>query len=197
MSFRNRGSYDPSQATPPVHRLTREEKRQIPVLQRPAMEDFTIFTDGGCWPNPGPGGWGFVCVETNAQDCGGEIETTNNRMEITAVLMALKHHRKAHSVYKSLKIVSDSQYVVNACSSWIKKWKSKGWSRKKDALKNADLWKQIDEAMKGLVVAFEWVRGHNGNEWNELADQLAEAGARKNDLDDARNDLDREFAGMF
>lgn len=99
-----------------------------------------------------------------------------HRMEITAVLAALQYHRESNGVGKSLKIISDSQYVVNACSSWMKKWKSKGW-KKSGGLKNVDLWQQVDEAMAGLDVVFEWVRGHNGNEFIELTDQLAGSGA--------------------
>ncbi len=161
--------------------------------------DFTIYTDGGCWPNPGPGGWGFVCVETGFEDCGGsgDSETTNNRQEITAVLAALKHHRKINGVDKSLRIVSDSQYVVNSCSLWMKKWKRNGWTLKKATLKNVDLWKQIDEAMSGLNVRFQWVKGHNGNTYNELADRLAEKGAKGGTAEEVNSDIDREFADMF
>lgn len=78
---------------------------------------------------------------------------------------------------KSLRIVSDSQYVVNACCSWIKKWKAKGWAKADGPLKNADLWLQIDAVISELKVRFEWVRGHNGNQFNERADELAEIGS--------------------
>lgn len=143
---------------------------------------FTIYTDGSCDPNPGPGGWGFVCVETKFEKCGGHHDTTNNRMEIAAVLGALTHHREVHGLDARLIVFSDSQYVVKACSQWIRKWKSKGWSRGKNELKNVDLWKQIDAAMTGMAVSFKWLRGHVGHVWNERADQLANSGRAANEL---------------
>lgn len=199
-----RGSFDPSQAnhveTPCQPRSARGPVSQKHVKQdcsRPRA-DITIYTDGGCWPNDGTGkgGWGFVCVETGFEDCGGAEPTTNNRMEIEAVIAAIWHHREINGIGQSLRIVSDSQYVVNACTSWMKKWKASGW-KKSGGLKNADLWQQMDEAMEGVDVRFEWVRGHNGNEYNELADRLAEKGAKGGSSEEVNSEIDREFADMF
>lgn len=141
--------------------------------------DFVIYTDGACSPNPGTGGWSFVCLETNAQHYGGERQTTNNRMEMMAILQALRHFREHHDTTTSLKVVSDSEYLVKGCSEWLAGWKRRGWTRKKGELLNVDLWKLIDEAMSGLNVIFQWVRGHDGNHWNELADRLAVRGANE------------------
>lgn len=178
-------------------RKKNQKKAAVPVVYS-GPPDITIYTDGGCWPNDGTGkgGWGFVCVETGVEDCGGAEPTTNNRMEIEAVIAAIWHHREINGIGQSLRIVSDSQYVVNACTSWMKKWKARGW-KKSGGLKNADLWQQMDEAMEGVDVRFEWVRGHNGNEYNELADSLAEKGAQVGSVAEVDTDLDREFAEMF
>lgn len=174
------------------------EESKLIVTKKPSDPDITIYTDGGCWPNDGTGkgGWGFVCVETGFEDCGGAEPTTNNRMEIEAVIAAIWHHREINGIGQSLRIVSDSQYVVNACTNWMKKWKASGW-RKSGGLKNADLWQQMDEAMEGVDVRFEWVRGHNGNEYNELADRLAEKGAQGGSVAEVDAGIDREFAEMF
>lgn len=133
-----------------------------------------IYTDGSCEPNPGPGGWAFVAYEGRqeaAQGSGAAASTTNNRMELQAVLEALwwLDGRPA-------RIFSDSQYAVKGINTWSSAWKRQGWKRKwrgKPAeLLNADLWKAIDAARKpGQLV--EWVRGHNGNAGNERADELA------------------------
>jgi ribonuclease HI len=192
MSFK-RGSYDPFHAIPPAHcqmakksksrsKKPKRAKKQRYVSSSPQEPmDFTIYCDGGCFPNPGPGGWGFVCCETNAERCGGEKSTTNNRMEITAALEAMRHHRSVNGEDKSLRIVSDSQYVVRACSNWITKWKKNNWTKSDGQLKNVDLWQQVDAEMLGLTIHFEWIKGHNGSAFNERADELAAIGAMANE----------------
>lgn len=147
-------------------------------LPRALSDDITCYCDGGCFPNPGPGGFGFVFCDDSTTGCGGQSQTTNNRMEITAVLQALKFFRQERDLSLTLKIVSDSQYVVMGCSTWMHGWKSRGWSRKEGKLLNADLWRAIDAEVSGLNVVFEWCKGHAGNAWNEWADRLAEDGAK-------------------
>lgn len=118
-----------------------------------------IYTDGSCLGNPGPGGWGAVIVEKNntIEICGKEIDTTNNRMEISAVIMGLEYTKE----YQRIKIFSDSQYVINTMT--------KNWKRKA----NIDLWKKLDELVSKREVLWEWVRGHEGNFYNEKAHNLA------------------------
>jgi len=132
-----------------------------------------IHTDGGCRGNPGPGGWGFVCINARTGDAlerrGGERQTTNNRMEITAALMALRALAKP-----GLRVVvhSDSQYVIKAMAEWIGGWKARGWRRKEGELLNADLWRELDAAAAQHHVAWRWVKGHAGDRGNERADRL-------------------------
>ena len=118
-----------------------------------------IYTDGSCLGNPGPGGWGAVIVEKNntIEICGKEIDTTNNRMEISAVIMGLEYTKE----YQRIKIFSDSQYVINTMT--------KNWKRKA----NIDLWEKLDELVSKREVLWEWVCGHEGNFYNEKAHNLA------------------------
>ena len=137
----------------------------------------TIFTDGGCKGNPGPGGWGAIlqfCDKTKELS-GGEKDTTNNRMELTAAIMALEALTRPCAV----DLNTDSQYVRNGIMTWIKGWKARGWKTadKKD-VKNVDLWLRLDEAVKRHDVSWHWVKGHAGNELNERADVLATEGMK-------------------
>ena len=118
-----------------------------------------IYIDGSCLGNPGPGGWGAVIVEKNntIEICGKEIDSTNNRMEISAVIMCLEYTKE----YQRIKIFSDSQYVINTMT--------KNWKRKA----NIDLWEKLDELVSKREVLWEWVRGHEGNFYNEKAHNLA------------------------
>ncbi len=130
------------------------------------------WTDGGCRGNPGPGGWGFLLVHlaTGAalERRGGEPQTTNNRMEMTAaieVLLALKGPAE-------VEIRSDSRYLVDMCTSWMRGWKRKGWKKKGGPIKNLDLVQQLDELIQVHHVKWTWVRGHVGVPGNEHADRL-------------------------
>ena len=137
-----------------------------------------IWTDGSCLGNPGPGGWAFVATDgTNiAQRSGGEKDTTNNRMELMAVLRALT---AAHR-HKELEIHTDSQYVKNGMQVWIKNWRKNNWrTADKKPVKNQDLWQQLDEIAGKMKIHWVWVRGHNGNELNEKCDELARGAAEK------------------
>jgi ribonuclease HI len=137
-----------------------------------------VWTDGACEPNPGTGGWGYLLqTETGLvrEDCGGEIETTNNRMELTAILMALKALPDGAMAV----IYSDSQYCVNGMTVWSKGWKRRQWHKKDGSpMPNRDLWLALNEADKRVRATYKWVRGHAGNAGNERADVLASIGRR-------------------
>ena len=131
------------------------------------------FTDGACAGNPGPGGWGVLIID-GASKCelyGGEAATTNNRMELKAAIEALKATRGP------IRLHTDSQYVKNGITDWIRKWKSNGWRpADRKPVKNQDLWVALDGAVSERAVEWRWVKGHNGHPENERADALARAG---------------------
>ena len=134
-----------------------------------------IWTDGACKFNPGPGGWGAYLVwgEKTLELCGGEEETTNNRMELTAVIEALSAVKRP----VPMTIYLDSQYVKNGIDSWIAGWKRKGWrTASGQPVKNVDLWKKLDELVSTHDIDWQWVKGHAGEEGNEKADELANRG---------------------
>jgi len=136
----------------------------------------TIHTDGACVPNPGPGGWGALLRqgEHELELCGGEAgQTTNNRMELTAPIKALEALKRPVTVA----IYTDSTYVRSGITSWMEGWKRNGWQTKaKQPVKNADLWRALDEACRRHEVSWHWVKGHAGDEGNERADRLAARG---------------------
>jgi ribonuclease HI len=131
------------------------------------------YTDGACAGNPGPGGWGVLIIDNVAQTeiCGGEAATTNNRMEMTAAIEALK------ATSGPIRLYTDSQYLKNGITEWIKGWKRNGWrTADRKPVKNQDLWLALDAAVSGRKVEWRWVRGHDGHPENERADALARAG---------------------
>ena len=134
-----------------------------------------IFTDGACRGNPGPGGWGAI-LRLNGREkelCGGEPATTNNRMELTAVIRALEALTRPSRV----SVYTDSQYVQKGISEWIHSWKRRGWkTADKNPVKNEDLWRRLDELAAAHEVEWHWVRGHSGHPENERADELANKG---------------------
>jgi ribonuclease HI len=134
-----------------------------------------IYTDGACKGNPGVGGWGAILeVRGRTRElCGGEAHTTNNRMELTAVIRALEALTRRSRV----RLHTDSQYVQQGITAWIHGWKRKGW-RTADGkpVKNADLWRRLDELAREHEVEWIWVRGHAGHDGNERADRLANRG---------------------
>ncbi|MBQ1927604.1 MAG: ribonuclease HI [Alphaproteobacteria bacterium] len=137
-----------------------------------------IWTDGSCLGNPGPGGWAFVATDgkNRAERSGGEKGTTNNRMELTAVIRAISAARK----HNEIEIHTDSQYVKNGTMVWMKNWKKNNWrTADKKPVKNQDLWQQLDELVSAVKVNWVWVRGHNGEELNERCDELARGAAEK------------------
>ena len=134
-----------------------------------------IYSDGACRGNPGPGGWGVVLrfKDREKELWGGEAATTNNRMELMAVIRALE----ALNAPSEVRVFTDSQYVQKGISEWIHSWKRKGWKTadKKD-VKNVDLWKELDELASRHRVEWRWVKGHAGHPENERADRLANRG---------------------
>ncbi|MFL2852501.1 MAG: ribonuclease HI [Candidatus Pelagibacter sp.] len=134
---------------------------------------FTIYTDGACSGNPGPGGWGAVIFDEKRkqQNISGKArETTNNRMELLAPIMALKKIKSKSKVI----IFTDSIYVKNGITDWIKKWEKNGWKNSnKKPVKNTDLWKKLNELCQKNQVIWKWVKGHSNNKYNNLADELA------------------------
>ena len=144
------------------------------------MQEITIYTDGACKGNPGPGGWGALLVRNSVRQelCGGERLTTNNRMEMMAVIEALRSLDAPHSVQLYL----DSEYVRKGITEWIHNWKLRGWrTADKKPVKNADLWQILDALThtKGHQINWHWVKGHAGHPGNEAADALANAGIAK------------------
>ncbi len=129
-----------------------------------------IYTDGACSGNPGPGGWGAVLRygDKEKEISGAEPETTNNRMELMAAIMALESLKRACAV----DLYTDSEYVRGGMTQWMKKWKADGW-KKKGGLKNADLWQRLDTVATKHDVKWHWVKGHAGHPGNERADTLA------------------------
>jgi len=135
----------------------------------------TIYTDGACAGNPGPGGWGAViCDGDEVREInGGEAATTNNRMELIAAIRGLEATPKGAKVI----LVTDSQYVKNGLTQWMAGWKRKGWrTAAGGAVKNQDLWRELDAAAAARDVDWRWVKGHSGDAGNERADALARAG---------------------
>jgi ribonuclease HI len=134
-----------------------------------------IFTDGACRGNPGPGGWGAILISGSHERelCGGELSTTNNRMELKAAIEALRALKRPCKV----ELHTDSQYLRTGISEWLAGWKAKGWrTAAKTPVKNEDLWRELDEARLRHEVDWRWVKGHSGHELNERADALARKG---------------------
>ena len=144
------------------------------------MNAVEIYTDGACKGNPGPGGWGVLLKTADSQKelYGGELGTTNNRMEMMAVIEALSALKRPCQVTLHV----DSQYVLKGMTEWLAGWKARGWkTAAKQPVKNVDLWQQLDELVRtsGHTIDWRWVRGHNGDPGNEHADMLANRGVEQ------------------
>jgi len=134
-----------------------------------------VYADGACRGNPGPGGWGVLLRARGADKelYGGEPDTTNNRMELTAAIRGLEMLQRRCTVH----LYTDSQYVQKGITDWIHDWKRRGWrTADRKPVKNADLWRRLDELSRGHAIEWHWVRGHSGHPENERADALANKG---------------------
>ncbi len=139
------------------------------------MKNIEIFTDGACKGNPGPGGWGALLRYNGREKSlyGGEKNTTNNRMELTAAIEALRAVKERCVI----DLTTDSQYVRQGITEWIGNWKARGWkTASKQPVKNVDLWQQLDALIQEHDVRWHWVKGHSGHRENEIADELANKG---------------------
>lgn len=136
------------------------------------MKNVTIYTDGACSGNPGPGGWAAILKfgQHEKELSGGEAQTTNNRMELLGAINGLQALKEPCAV----DLYTDSQYLSNAINlGWLESWKKKNWKRKDGALKNVDLWQTLDGLLQTHAVTFHWVKGHAENEYNNRCDALA------------------------
>jgi len=139
------------------------------------VSEYILYTDGSCSGNPGPGGWGVLVLKDGEESeiKGGEANTTNNRMELTAAIEALSLLGPADTA----ELHTDSKYVRDGITQWIANWKRNGWrTAAKKPVKNRDLWQRLDELVRHRKVTWHWVKGHNGDYGNERADQLANEG---------------------
>jgi len=143
------------------------------------LNNVVIYTDGACKGNPGPGGWGALLRSADGSEkelCGGELGTTNNRMEMMAVIEALAALKRPCAVVLHI----DSQYVLKGMTEWLVGWKAKGWkTAAKQPVKNVDLWQRLDALVAGHTIDWRWVKGHAGDPGNERADGLANQGVEK------------------
>jgi len=139
------------------------------------MEQITIYTDGACKSNPGAGGWGVLILKNGKEIelCGGDLNTTNQRMELTAAIKALQYFKDS----SNLLLLSDSKYVIQGITEWIINWKKNNWRNyAKKPVVNQDLWQQLDKLNVKHKVTWQWVKGHAGNDGNLKADRLANLG---------------------
>lgn len=146
------------------------------MMSQDALPQVELYTDGACSGNPGPGGWAFILRHPASgqekEGSGGDKATTNNRMELEAVIRGLESLSRPTRV----ELYSDSQYVLNGLKEWMASWKKRGWKTAgKQPVKNQDLWMRLDELVNSHTLSFHWVRGHNDHPENERADRLAVA----------------------
>ncbi len=141
-------------------------------------KSLTIFSDGGCIGNPGIGGWAYIILEDNKEifyDSGSSGATTNNKMELTAVIKALTYLEKIGKKGIDVEINTDSQYVKNGITDWINNWKKNGWkTANKKAVKNQEYWKELDQLTSLFNIKWKWVKGHSGDQHNERCDTLVQ-----------------------
>jgi ribonuclease HI len=148
-------------------------------MENNVLPRVVIYTDGACDPNPGPGGWAALLKSIGHEKTlsGGELETTNNRMELTAAVMALQALKEPCQV----ELYTDSEYLQRGITEWLAGWKQRGWRRKDGALANADLWQTLDQAMQEHQIAWHWVKGHAGDRNNQRVDWLAKKAIKRTD----------------
>ena len=136
------------------------------------IPDVTIYTDGGCEPNPGVGGWAAILLHEGHRKeiYGSDPDTTNNRMELTAAIRALESLKKSCRV----RLFTDSEYLKRGITEWMPQWKIRRWKRKGGVLLNIDLWQRLDQVLQRHQVEWKWIKGHSGNVENERCDELVE-----------------------
>jgi ribonuclease HI len=142
------------------------------------QDKIIIYTDGACSGNPGKGGWGAILMfkEHEKKISGGSKETTNNQMEIRAVIEALKTIKKPAEII----INTDSKYVMDGITKWINGWKKNGWrTADRKPVKNSELWQELDQEVSKYYIEWRWVKGHSGDKYNDIADELAREGIKK------------------
>ena len=146
-------------------------------MNKSELPQVTIYTDGACDPNPGPGGWAVLLQYKGHEKTlsGGEAHTTNNRMELTAAVMALQ----ALNGPCLIAIYTDSEYLKRGITEWLEGWRRRGWRRKEGPLANADLWQALDEALQPHQVEWHWIKGHASNRDNQRVDWLARAAIQR------------------
>jgi ribonuclease HI len=161
----------PETPAPPARVTGRREKVETSLMRT------IVYADGGCDPNPGPGGWGVVIEAESGRIelCGGDRATTNNRMELTAAINALRHFPEGAQI----EMRCDSQYVIKSVTEWMRGWKAKGWRTATGPVKNVELMQELDALAARRDVRWTWVRGHTGEVGNERADRLAAQGRRE------------------
>ena len=142
------------------------------------QNEVIIYTDGGCSGNPGPGGWAYV-IQSDSHDTinnsGGDSYTTNNKMELSAVINSLQYILSTYQQLPQIKLFTDSQYVKQGITTWIHNWKRNGWrTASKSPVKNKELWQALDALQCQLSIEWGWVKGHSGVELNELCDMLVQ-----------------------
>lgn len=140
-------------------------------MQMKDLQEVTIYTDGACDPNPGPGGWAAILIYRKREQIltGSEFDTTNNRMELTAAIEALQALKEPSKI----NFFTDSQYLKLGITEWMPNWRARNWRRKGGKLANVDLWKALDENIQTHQINWHWVRGHSGNPNNQRVDNLA------------------------
>ena len=135
---------------------------------------YQIYTDGACSGNPGPGGWAAIIIDENDLEIvlrGGSKETTSNQMELTAFIEAIK---SVHLEKPQIELYSDSKYLIDGINSWLRNWKKRGWKTADNKpVKNLELWQEIDQLTQNINLKLIWVKGHNENKYNEMADKIA------------------------
>ncbi len=151
---------------------------ELPKVVKDKSHAFALFTDGACRGNPGPGAYGFLIQTYDGkvlkEEAGVTEQTTNNKMELTAIIMGLKYLKKQVSPMNEIYVYTDSKYVVDGMRSWIHNWKKRGWKKADNKVpENVDLWQQLDELATICTVQFNWVKGHAGHPQNEHVDKLA------------------------
>ncbi|MDR0580734.1 MAG: ribonuclease HI [Holosporaceae bacterium] len=142
------------------------------------MKRVVIYTDGACSGNPGPGGWGAIILQNSIEKelCGGEPDTTNNRMEMISAIRALEELEN----FLDIELYTDSQYLINGITKWINGWEKNNWmTSDKKTVKNKELWIELRELSKRHRISWKWVAGHSGNEYNERVDKLAKSQCKK------------------